>query len=382
MTVSAIDVRPLVGRSMIRDWLEVPKRILAGDPAWVCPLDLAERQRISPKHNPFFKFGEACFFVAYRDGKPVGRISAQVNRRHLEQHGDETGQFGFFDVVEDIAVARALVDAAAHWLASKGLRRMQGPFNLTINQDAGLLVSGFDTRPVIMTSHCPAYMPSLAEACDLVKSIDLFAYRTSSLAREDKIVRLARTALASGRVKMRNIDMKDYWREANLLFDIFNDAWSRNWGFTPFSPEEVRATAGELRPFMRSKFGWIAEIDGEPAAMAVILPDLNEVIAPFGGKLLPFNWARLGYAVWNDDWTSARVPLFGLRKQHHNSPLAVGVLSLLITELFKLSRQYRDVAVEFSWILETNRQVTAIMELAVGRPQRVYRIYEKSLGTE
>ncbi len=380
MSATAIEVKRITAKDGIKDWLLVPQIVLGDDPAWVQPLDLAERQRISPSHNPFFAFGDAVFFVAYKDGRPAGRISAQVNKRHLAQHGDQTGHFGFFDCIDDVAVARSLFAAAEQWLLAQGLRCMQGPFNLTINQDAGLLVSGFESRPVIMTSHAPRYAPALVEACGLRKVIDLLAYRTTSLTREEKIVRLGKMASDTGRVKIRNIRMSRYAEEARLLFDIFNDAWSDNWGFTPFSPDEARATANELRPFMRSKFGWIAEIDGEPAAMAVILPDLNEVIAPFGGKLLPLNWARLAYAVWNDDWHSARVPLLGVRKRHRGSPLATGVLSLLVAELFKLSRHYGEVAVEFSWVLETNRAMTAITELATGPPTRVYRIYEKAIG--
>lgn len=380
MSAAAIQVRRITAQDGIRDWLLVPKIVLGADPAWVQPLDLAERQRITPGHNPFFEFGDAVFFIAYKGGRPAGRISAQINRRHLAQHADATGHFGFFDCIDDVAVARSLFAAAEEWLRARGLGRMQGPFNLTINQDAGLLVSGFESRPVIMTSHAPRYASALVDACGLSKAIDLFAYRTTSLTREERIVRLGKLASDTGRVKMRNIRMSRYAAEARLLFDIFNDAWSDNWGFTPFSPEEAQATADELRPFMRSKFGWIAEIDGEPAAMAVILPDLNEVIAPFAGKLLPFNWARLAYAVWNDDWRSARVPLLGVRKRYRGSPLATGVLSLLVAELFKLSRHYGEVSVEFSWVLETNRAMTAITELATGPPTRVYRIYEKAIG--
>lgn len=378
--MSPIVVKAIGDGARVGDWLDVPRLTLRDDAFWVCPLDLVERQRISAKHNPFFAFGEARFFVAYKDGQAVGRISAQVNRRHLDHHGDNTGHFGFFDCIDDPGVARALFDAARGWLSARGLRRMQGPFNLTINQDSGLLVSGYDTRPMIMTSQCPRYTPALVEACGLTKAVDLYAYRLSSLTPVEKAFRLAKIARDSGRVRVRNIDIRRYDEEAQLLFDIFNDAWSMNWGFTSISPAEAKAMAAELRPLMRAKFGWIAEIDGEPAAMAVILPDLNEVIPAFGGHLLPFNWARLAYAVWNDDWRSARVPLLGVRRKYQSSPLAMGVLSLVAAELLKLSRQYGDVTVEFSWILETNRPMNAVAELAAGPPARVYRIYETDIS--
>lgn len=373
------EVRRTSEPGVLRDWLSVPKAIYAHDPAWICPLDIVEKQRIDPRHNPFFRYGDAELFVAYRNGRPAGRISAQVNRQYLERHHDAAGHFGFFDCIDDPAVATALVSAAEAWLTERGMAAMHGPFNLTVNQDTGLLASGFEHRPTIMTSHASAWTGGLLEACGLHKVMDFYAYRMNPALLPDRARRLADLAKASGRLAIRNVDMSRYIAETRLIFDIFNDAWADNWGFVPFSDDEAAALAAELKPIMRSKFAWIVEIDAEPAAMMVVLPDLNEVIGPFNGRLLPFNWARLAYAIWRDDWRTARVPLLGIRRKHRATPIAAGALSVLIAGLVELGRQYRIDWIEYSWVLESNTPMVALAELVAGKPAKIYRAYGKSL---
>lgn len=375
----SIAVRQITGGQGVDDWLAVPYAVFAGDPCWIAPLLMQERQRISPRHNPFFSFGEAAFFVAYRDGAPAGRISAQVNRRHLDHHRDHTGHFGFFDCIDDDAAAEALVAAASHWLKERGLRRMLGPFNLTINEDIGLLVSGFDTPPSILSSHATPWAGGLLERRGLRKAMDLFAYRMNPSAAPPQFDRLAKLARQSGRVRVRQFDMSRYAAELALIFEIFNDAWSDNWGFVPFGASEIESLVKETRPIMRAKFGRIVDIDGAPAAMIVALPDLNNVIAPFKGRLLPFNWAKLIHAIWRDRWRTARVPLLGIRKEFRNTPIALAVLSLLLSEHLELGRDYDLDWVELSWVLEINGPMVKLGEIAAGAPSKVYRIYEKDL---
>jgi len=345
-----IEIKPVCGKRSTRDWLSVPIVTLAHDPNWVQPLNIAEMERLSPKHNPFFANGEAVMYVGYKDGKPAGRISAQVNRSHLERYQDGTGHFGFFDCINDAEVAAALTGAARVWLKERKLSRMVGPFGFDINQDAGLLVSGFEHRPAVMTSHANVWTGALLERCGLEKVVDLYAYRMSPHNMPPQITRLAGLAKASGRVKVRNIDTSRFYEEAALLFDIFNDAWSDNWGYLPISEKAGRALAAEVRPVMRSKFGWIAEIDGKPAAMMVLLPDVNEVIGPF------------------------RVIMLGIRKEHR-ATFGASVLSMMVTNIMELSRQYDIDWVEFSWVVETNRQMMALAELAAGKPAKTYRLY-------
>ncbi|MEZ5817629.1 MAG: hypothetical protein R3D44_11135 [Hyphomicrobiaceae bacterium] len=376
---TTFEIRQIADTAGRRDWLAVPYLVYAGDPSWIPPLDLQEKERISPSHNPLFAFGEAAFFVAYREARPVGRISAQVNRRHLEHHHDGVGFFGFFDCVDDQAIADGLLQTAAKWLKERGLSRMRGPFNLTVNQDSGLLVDGFDTSPSILTSHAAPWTGKLVEAAGLPGVADLYAYRMHPERVPPEITRLAALARQSARIKTRPMAMSRFRDEVALIFDIFNDAWSDNWGFVPVGKAEIDAMARDTRPIMRGKFGRIVEIDGEPAAMMVVLPDLNQVVAPFRGKLLPFNWAKLVAAVLRDRWTTARVPLLGIRKAHRGDIIAPAVLSLLITDLMELGRGYDIEWIEFSWVLSSNRAMVRLAELAAGKPVKTYRVYEKAI---
>ena len=374
-----IEVRSISGAAGVRDWLAVPEVVFAGDPAWVPPLHLVERERISVRHNPFFTFGEAVFFVCYRDGQPVGRISAQVNRSHLERYRDATGHFGFFNCIDDEAAARALVDAAARWLSQRGMTRMLGPMNLSINEDIGLLIDGFETPPFILSSHARRWEGALLERCGLKKTVDLYAYCMNPSQLPAQVHRLAQFARESGRVKVRTFNMSRYGAELELIFDIFNDAWSDNWGFVPFSQAEVKSLVKSTRPIMRGEYGRIAEIDGKPAAMMVGLVDLNAVIGPYRGRLLPFNWAKLGAALWRNQVKAARIPLLGVRKEHRSSSLAPAVLSLLVAEFIDVGAYYGLDRVEFSWVLEHNRAMTRLAELSAGPPYKTYRIYETAI---
>lgn len=374
-------VKAITEHRDLRDWINVPHTVFANNTAWIAPLHIQERQRVSERHNPFFQFGEAKLFVAYRYGKPIGRISAQVNTRHLAIHDDQCGHFGFFDCIDDVEVGKGLICAAAQWLKQKGMRQMRGPFNLSINEDIGLLVSGFDSPPSILTSYAPPWASKILEACGLSKEMDLFAYRMKPADAPPLIARLGRLATDSGRVRVRQLEIQHFTRELELIFDIFNDAWSENWGFVPFAPCEILAVEREIKPILRGKFGRIVDIDGAPAAMMVVLPDINRAMAGFNGRLLPTNWARLALAVLQDRWKTARIPLLGIRKQYQATPLAPAVLSLLVSEFLELGKAYNLDWVEFSWILETNQAMTKLAEAAAGPPSKIFRIYNMPLSS-
>lgn len=380
MSPRSLKIKRIDHERGIDDWLAVPARVFANDPCWVPPLHHIERQRISPRHNPLFSFGEAAFFVAYRDSQPVGRISAQINRRHLQQHADQTGQFGFFDCMNDNEAAQGLVSAAGDWLRDRDMARMRGPFNLSINEDVGLLVSGFDTPPAILTSHAAPWTGTLLESCGLVKAIDLLAYRTKPATMPEPVARLTILARQSHRIGLRSFDMTQYARDVGIVFDIFNDAWRDNWGFVPFADQEIDAMIRATRPLMRGKFGRIVEFDGRPVAMMVVLPDVNSVITSFGGRLWPINWLKLSLAVWRDQWRTARIPLLGIRQEFRGTPLATSVLAILLSDIIALGRSYQLDWVEFSWILETNMAMRKLAELIAGPPCKTFRIYEAQLA--
>jgi hypothetical protein len=360
-------------------WLEVPYRVFKDDPAWIAPLRIIEAQRFEPKH-PFFSFGEACFFVAFRGREPIGRISAQINRRHLELYKDETGHFGFFDCFDDQAAAQALVDAAAAWLGERGMKRMVGPLNFSTNEESGLLVEGFDTPPAILMTHARRWFGPLLERAGLCKVMDLYAYRMKPDAPSDRMKRLAAKARDNPRIQVRQVDTRRLQQEIELLVEIFNDAWSQNWGFVPFAPQEIDAMVKEIRPFFRSNFGRFVLIDGRPAAVMLALPDINGVAADFNGRLLPFNWVKLVASLGAENFRSARIPLLGIRQEHQRTRLASSVLALLVHEFLEEGKGWKLDWYEFSWVLENNRAMNALGHLTAGPPVKTYRVYEKALA--
>lgn len=373
-----IEIREITYRSRYRDWLKVPYLVFERDANWVPPFRIAERQRISPSGNPFFSFGDAVFYVAYRNGVPVGRISAHVNSVSLAQ-GDTSGNFGFFDCIDDDRVAAKLLEAAEQWLRKRDVKTVVGPYSLTMLEEAGLLVHGFDTPPTILSGHAPIWAGPFLESAGYKKAIDLFAYRMRMNQLPIKIARLSQLAKQMARIQVRRFDMSEYQKEVALIFDIFNDAWSENWGFIPVQEAEVKHLAKETKPIMRPEFGLIVEIDGEPAAMGVALPNINTIIKSYGGRLLPLNWAKLAFALWRNRWKTGRIPLLGVRKRYRATPIAAAVLSLLVAEFIELGRHYQLEWVEFSWVLENNAPMVALAQLAAGPPTKIYRVYEKEL---
>jgi hypothetical protein len=374
-----LTIARVAGEPAVRDWLAVPHAVFAGDPAWIPPLNFQERRRISPRHSPFFTFGEAEFFIAYRGEVPVGRISAQVNRRHLDRYGDATGQFGFFDCLDDQDAAQGLIATAAAWLRERGLKRMTGPMNFSLNEECGCLVSGFETPPALLMTHARPWTGRLLENCGLAKEIDLFAYRyipASLPARIDGI--LARADRSAG-LSLRPFAMNRYQEEVRTLVDIFNDAWSANWGFVPLSPPEVDALIAEMRPFFKGQYGRFAMLHDEPVGFMVEIPDLNDVIASFGGRLAPFNWMKLLWAMKWGAARTARIPLLGLKRTFQSTPIAGIALAMLFRDFSALESSYPHDWVEFSWILETNRRMVALAEAVAGPPAKIYRIYGRNL---
>ena len=374
-----ISIEPVHDRRTRAAWLSLPYQIYRDDPAWISPLKLVEERRFKPVH-PFYSFADVSLFVAFRGGEAVGRISAQVNKRHLAAHNDATGHFGFFDCVDDPEVAKALVDAAASWLRERGMTRMVGPLNYSTNEESGLLVDGFDTPPALLMTHARPWFGPQLEQAGLTKVTDLYAYRMDPKNAPDQLVRLAQKAMESGRITVRLLDTKRLMAEIECLVDIFNDAWSQNWGFVPFDRLEIDAMAAELKPFLRPGYCRFILIDGAPAAVMLGLPDINGLTAGFNGNLLPFNWISLVARLALEDFRGARVPLLGIRREFQHTPLAAGVLAILVKEFLAEARKKKLDWVEFSWVLEGNRPMNTLGRLAAGAPDKTYRVYEKALS--
>ncbi len=379
---SPITIHPVRNRHQLKTFIRLPHRIYTDDPAWIPPLDLDMRQRLSRRHNPFFEHGEAEYFLAFQGDEPVGRITAQINRLHLEHHNDETGFFGFLESIDDQAVFDALFEAAASWLAKRGMKRMRGPFSFSINEESGLLVDGFAHPPVILMGHARPYYDTRIRASGLEKVMDLIAYDYPGLQPvPEAAARLLHRLLEKGTISVRPMNKRRLKEELDLIMDIFNDAWAENWGFVPFTPREIRKMGDELRLIVEDRDVWIANYKGEPAAMVVTIPDINEIIRDFGGRLLPFNWLKLIMRLkFSGPPRTVRMPLMGVRRRYQNS--AVGsALALAVIDAVRFHQAGRGVQRgELSWILETNTRVRHLIESVGGIPYKTYRIYEKAIS--
>lgn len=379
--MSAPIIRPVGSGARVADWIAVPPIVHADDPHFVRELDLKERMRVSRWFNPFFGFGKAQLFVAFRDGRPVGRISAQINRLHRERHDPQSGHFGFFACIDDPTVAVALFDAARDWLAREGATSISGPFAFSINEESGLLVDGFDEPAAMLMNQSRPYTGALVEAAGLTKVVDTLAFRmrgTPELAALDRLAEAA--ARSAGAPTMRPVRIADFADEVRLVMEIFNDAWSANWDFVPFSDGEIHAMVRELKPFYAGEYGRFVEIDGRAVAFLMAIPDVNGVIKPFDGALLPFNWWRLMSRLRRKQFRSFRVPLMGVRREFQGSVLSAGILAMLTREFVRQAQSYDIDWAEFSWVLETNRAMVRLGEMIAGPPVKRYRHYRGAIS--
>ena len=375
----SVEIRKHTPGRDLSDFIRAAHIVYAGDPHWVAPLELMIREQLDPKKNPFFEHGEGTLFTAWKDGELAGRISAQLDQEHLKRYGDATGFFGFFDTVDDPEVARSLLDAAGAWLREHGLRRMRGPLSLSINEEVGLLVEGFDTPPMIMMSHARPYQGALAEACGLEKAKDLLAWRYVVSELPKRAVKAREEIAALPEVRLRTANMKNLDAELPLLLAIQDDAWRENWGHVSLTPSEIRAAKDMLKLILDGNLAIIAEIDGEAAGMCIALPNLNEAIADLGGKLFPLGWAKLLWRVKVARTKTARLCLLGIKKQYR-SVKRYGALSLaMIAEVATRGKERGIEWGELSWTLEDNHPVNLAIKVMRGELYKRYRIYEKAI---
>ena len=363
-------------------FIRMPWPIYAGDNNWIPPLLLERRVQFSTS-NPFFKHADWRAWLAYRGSKLVGRISAQIDHMHLERYDDATGSFGLIESDDDPEIFSLLLRTAETWLREQGMRRVRGPFNLSINEECGLLVEGFDRPPSIMMGHARPYYGKRIEEQGYAGAKDLLAYVMApdyTLSKTMRRIVTKATGVSAGRLRMRALQSKNLDQELEILHDIFNDAWAENWGFVPFTKEEFTALGTTLKVMVDDDFVQIAEVDGEPAAFIVALPNLNEVIRDLNGKLFPFGWAKLLWRLKVSYPKSARVALMGVRKRYQQSLLGTA-LSLSVIDAIKVPVVNRGMTeVEMSWILEENRSMCKIIEALGGVAYKRYRIYEKDLA--
>ena len=378
--MNAITVRPVLNKADKFTFLKVPFEIYADDKNYVAPLFLERLEHLDLKKNPYFQHAEAQLFIAEKNGKPVGRISAQIDRLHLERYKDDCGQFGFLESINDPQVFAALFKSAEDWLRAKSMKRVRGPFSFSINDESGLLIDGFDTPANMFMGHALPYYAQQVEKNGFAKCKDLLAYVRDMREPLPKILdRIYQRGAASGDVKIRPINKSDIKNEIRIIMDIFNDAWSNNWGYIPFTEAELNLLATNLKLLVPSQYGQIAYYKGEPAAFMVALPNLNEWIAGLQGKILPTGVFKLIPKLISKKSRTIRVPLMGVRKKLQDGAMG-SLLSLgVIKSVYDFARKRGVEEVEMSWILEDNHRMRHILETSGSRVYKTYRIYEKSL---
>ena len=370
-----------IGRSKpdLARFFDVAERLYASDPKFVAPIrsDLA---KVFQDENPFFRHGEMQLFVASRDGRDVGRIAAILDRNHNEFHGEKAGFFGFFESENDPEVAAKLIETAALWTRERKMAILRGPVNPTLNDEAGLLVDGFDSPPVMMMTYNPRYYAELLEGQGLRKVKDLLAFwfplEEKPLARLTKIGERFRKR--SPEIRVRNVTKKSLARDLARIRDVYNEAWEKNWGFVPMTNEEMDFMAARLKPVLVPELLWLGEApkpDGslEPIAFMLMLPDYNVAIAPTRGRLLPFGWLK--FLLAQKRIKTVRVVTLGVKGPWRQS----GIQSIMMADSlrFLLSKGYTGA--EVSWLLEDNELVIGAVRLWGGQLYKTYRIYEKAL---
>jgi len=375
-----VTVQPVRGTSEKRAFIELQYRLNRDDPNWVPPLRDEVKGLLTPGKNPWFEHAEAELFLASRDGRVTGRISAQIDRLVLEHMGAGTGQWGMFEA-EDEETARALLAAAEAWLRAKGMSRALGPFSLSIWDEPGLLVQGFDHPPMVMMGHNSERYAPWIEAAGYAGVKDLYTY---DLDVAQPFPPLIQRIIASGqrnpRIRLRKVDKNRFDAEAALILSILNDAWGDNWGFIPLTDSEIAYAGKKLKPIVFEELIRIAEVDGEPVAFMMALPNLNTLLRSMGGRLFPFGIVRLLLWLRRKRFPEARVPLMGVVKRLQASRLASQLAFMLIETIradgadrFGIRRG------EIGWILDDNEGMKSIADAIESRINRVYRIYERTL---
>jgi hypothetical protein len=376
--MASVDIVEIEPGGDLREFLGVVDSIYADDRVFVRPLDFDLKQRLGPK-NPFFGHGEARLFTAHRAGRAVGRVSASIDRLHLEKFGDQTGFFGFIDTIDDREVASALLESACGFLRERGMRRVLGPLSLSINEELGVLIDGFDAPSMILMPQHRPHQGGLIEAAGFRKAKDFYAWRYTI---GDLPVRARRghdQTAELPEVKSRPLDSSNVLRDVRVVVDVFQDAWSDNWGAVPFTPAEVEKMAEDFKLLLVPELTTVVEIDGEPAAFSIALPNVNEAIADLHGKLFPFGFAKLIYRLKFGGVKSARLVLLGIRKKYRHVRKYAGLSAYMYVQMHEGAKKKGIEWGELGWTLEDNGPMNAGIRMMGGQICKRYRVYERPL---
>ncbi|MEO0871787.1 MAG: N-acetyltransferase [Pseudomonadota bacterium] len=383
---SAITVKAVDGKRGRSDFVDVGRAFAARTEHSVPQLRSEQLELVDPAKNPFFGHARAQLFIAYRGTQAIGRISAHIDELALEMPAEQgfgpgTGLFGYFDA-EDETTAKALLKSAEDWLRGEGMTRALGPISMSIWEEPGLLVKGQDHAPMIMMGHHPAHYAAWIEGAGYNRAQTLYTYDLEVSKEFPPLVqRIVKSGERNKRITVRRVDKSRWDEEAEIVLSILNDAWSDNWGFVPFTPEEVAYAGKKLRPLIHEELNMIAEVDGRPVAFMLTFPDVNGVLARIKGKLFPFGWIAMLRWLRKPMHSGMRVPLMGVLKEMHNTRLASQLAFMMISAIRdEAHERYKAPRGEIGWILKDNQGMVAIADTINSQINREYAIYERSLA--
>ena len=385
MSNAEIVITPVSGKKGRARFVDTGREFSARLPNFVPQLRGEQLELVNPDRNPFFGHARAQLFLAERSGRVVGRISAHIDELALAMPADQgfgpgTGMFGYFDA-EDEAVSHALLAAAETWLRGQSMDRVVGPISLSIWEEPGLLVQGQDHPPMIMMGHHPAQYRGWIESYGYRKAKSLLTYELDITKEFPPLIqRIVKSGERSERVNVRRVDKSRWDEEVAIVLSILNDAWSKNWGFVPFTPEEVAYAGKKLKPIIHEELNMIAELDGRPVVFMLTFPDINDVLADIDGKLLPFGWIKLLRWLRKPKQANMRVPLMGVLKELHNSRTASQLAFMMISQIREQAAgKFGGVRGELGWVLDDNQGMVAIADAIESKLNREYIIFEKRL---
>jgi GNAT superfamily N-acetyltransferase len=380
MSSAPITIRPVQTKKDKKAFVDLAWQVYKNDPAWVPPLKDEVHGLITPGKNPWFEHARAQLWLAERGGKVVGRVSAQVDELVQDHMGQGTGQWGMFEVL-DAEAAAALIKTAEDWLRQQGMTRALGPISLSIWDEPGLEIEGFAEPPTAMMGHHRPEYQAWIEAAGYEKAKDLITYELNITHWDDPMIdRLIAMGVRNPSIRIRMVDKSKFKEEARLILNLLNDAWSNNWGYVPLTEAEINYAGKKLKPIIFNELVRVAEVNGEPVAFMLTIPDINELIKDLNGELFPFNFIKLLWRLRKPRTRRLRVPLMGVAKKLHHTRLASQLAFMMIefTRRDAVSKFGASVG-EFGWILEDNKGMLSIAQLPGAAVNHRYRIYEKAL---
>ncbi len=379
MTDPDLQLIAVEGKALLKAFIRLQPDIHKDDPNWITPLEMERQALLDPAKNPYFEHAIAKYWLVQRARKYVGRISAQIDQMAIKEQGEPVGHFGMLACIDDPKVANLLLTTAENWLREQGMTKVQGPMNLSINQEVGLMVEGFDTPSMMLMPHDKPYLQKMLTDAGYESAVDMLAYiRDADTLFPEKLRKLAERG-AGGKVTLRKLDMKRYDEEIETIVSIFNEGWHTNWGFVPMTDSEVKHMGQELRPIIEPELACFAEIDGESAGFFVCVPDVNEMIRGINGKLLPFGWLKLLWRMKVRGPKTARVMLMGVRKKFSTGMLGQFLPFRMIYFVEPYLKKSALEQVEMGWILADNKPVRRLIERVGGNVYKKYKVFEKTL---